>query len=372
MEVLLPLSLAIGALLVAFVAAWAITPLTSKVAHRLGILDRPDADRKIHDAPTPYLGGVAIFSALLIGTVVLVFIPGGLARWVYRDLALGVGLAVVLAVVGLFDDVRPLPPSVRFAAQIAAAAAAWSAGFQVQATPYQWANFLLTIIWFVGMTNAFNLLDNMDGLSAGLAGVGALSFAAMGVLEELVVLSVVAAALAGASFGFLAHNRHPAKAFMGDAGSMFLGFALALIGLELRFDNLIKVTFLVPVVVLGVPIFDTTLVVLSRLRNRRPIHQGGRDHISHRLVKAGLSVRTSVALLYWSGLCLGWLGLVISRSNVQVGWMLLGFVLALGGFFGRLMWRVSVYDEPVGIPSPEELVKGPPPGSEPPHVGEPG
>lgn len=333
-------------------AAWAITPLTSKLARRLGILDQPDVARKIHETATPYLGGVAIFSALLIGTVVLLFVPGGLQRWVYRDMALGIGLAVVLALVGLFDDVRPIPPVVRFVAQIGAAATVWSVGFQVQATPYPWVNFTLTILWFVGMTNAFNLLDNMDGLSAGLAGVGALSFAAMGVLEELVVLSVVAASLAGASFGFLAHNRHPAKVFMGDAGSMFLGFILALIGLELRFDNLVKVTFLVPVVVLGVPIFDTTLVVLSRIRNRRPIHQGARDHISHRLVKAGLSVRTSVALLYWSGLCLGWLGLVISRSSVQVGWMLLGFVVALGGFFGRLMWRVSVYDEREGVKRP--------------------
>jgi UDP-GlcNAc:undecaprenyl-phosphate GlcNAc-1-phosphate transferase len=114
----------------------------------------------------------------------------------------------------------------------------------------------------------------------------------------------------------------------------------------LEFDNLLEVTFLVPVVVLGVPIFDTTLVVAGRLAHGRGPFSGGQDHISHRLVAIGLPVKEAVGLLYWSGLCLGWLGIVITRANVQVGWMLLGFVLSLGLFFGRLLWRVPVYETP--------------------------
>jgi UDP-GlcNAc:undecaprenyl-phosphate GlcNAc-1-phosphate transferase len=132
---------------------------------------------------------------------------------------------------------------------------------------------------------------------------------------------------------------------MGDAGSTFVGFLLALIGVRLRFDNLVEVTFLIPVVVLGIPILDTTLVITSRKLNGRPIFLGGRDHISHRLVHIGFSVPVAVGLLLWTGVCLGWLGLVISRSTVGVGWMLLGFVIALGLFFGGLLLRVPVYEE---------------------------
>jgi UDP-GlcNAc:undecaprenyl-phosphate GlcNAc-1-phosphate transferase len=127
---------------------------------------------------------------------------------------------------------------------------------------------------------------------------------------------------------------------MGDAGSLFLGFILAILGIELRFDNLVEVTFLVPVVVLGLPILDTTLVVLSRIRSGRPIWVAARDHVSHRLVAIGLPVKDAVLLMYWSALCLAWLGLVISRASVEIGWMLLSFVLALALFFGRLLWKV--------------------------------
>lgn len=262
---------------------------------------------------------------------------------------------MVLSLVGLVDDIRPLPRSLRLGAQILAALAAWQVGFKVQATPWTWLNVAIMVVWVVGITNAFNLLDNMDGLSAGLAGLAAVSFATMGILESLPPLTIVSAALGGAAFGFLMHNRHPAKAFMGDAGSLFIGFLLALIGIKLQFENLVKVTFLVPVVVLGIPIFDTTLVVLSRIRHGRPAFLGGRDHVSHRLVRIGLPIKTAVGFLYFSGLCLGWLGLVISRSTVQVGFMLLGLVTALAAFFGYLLWGVPVYtDETAEIRSLEE------------------
>jgi UDP-GlcNAc:undecaprenyl-phosphate GlcNAc-1-phosphate transferase len=328
------------------IAAFAVTPVTAKLARRLGILDRPPGQDsyKRQAEPVPYLGGVAIFGGLTIGAAVPVLLiasrhPETFSR-VYLPAIL---VAIALGVVGLWDDVRSLPRSARVVAQIGGAGAAWAIGFRVMATPWTWLNVVLTVLWIVGMTNAFNLLDNMDGLSAGLAGVGALSFAVMGVLENLSVVALVAAALAGAAIGFLAHNRHPAKVFMGDAGSLFLGFLLALIGIKLEFENLLEVTFLVPVIVLGLPIFDTTLVLISRWRHGRPLFHGGRDHVSHRLVAIGLPVKATVGLLYFAGLCLGWLGLVISRSNQQVGFMLLGFVMALALFFGFMLLKVPVY-----------------------------
>ncbi|MDP9067837.1 MAG: undecaprenyl/decaprenyl-phosphate alpha-N-acetylglucosaminyl 1-phosphate transferase [Actinomycetota bacterium] len=338
----------VGAFIVAYAAAFAITPVTSKLARRLGILDHPQDDpggHKRHSAAVPYLGGVAIFVGTVAGSIFMGFRPELPLPQPVAQFALGLAIAVVLGLVGLADDIRPLPRSGRFIVQVAAALAAWQVGFRVQATPSDAVNVFITVLWIVGITNAFNLLDNMDGLSAGLAGVGALSFAVMGALGDLPELAVIAAALGGASLGFLGHNRHPARVFMGDAGSLFLGFLLAIIGIELRFENLVRVTFLIPVIVLGLPILDTTLVTLSRARHGRKLFLGHRDHVSHRLVQVGLPVKTTVRLLYWTGLCLGWLGLVISRATPQVAYMLLGFVVALGVFFGWLLFRVPVYEE---------------------------
>jgi UDP-GlcNAc:undecaprenyl-phosphate/decaprenyl-phosphate GlcNAc-1-phosphate transferase len=340
------LALTLAALLVAYIAAYLLTPLSGKLAHRLGVLDHPHDEGggyKQHATATPYMGGLAVFVGLAVGAILLLFIPEGITSVPTGRYAWIIAIALGLGVVGLLDDVRSLPRSVRLCAQALAALGAWELGFRVTAAPSEWMNLALTILWIVGITNAFNLMDNMDGLLAGVAGIACLSFAAMGLLSDLPVLPLVAAALAGAAFGFLAHNRHPAKIFMGDAGSMFFGFLIALLGMKLNFENLLKVTFFVPVVVLALPIFDTTLVVLTRLAHRKGVFLGGRDHVSHRLVAIGLPVRTTVWLLYWCALCLGWLGIVISRSTVEVGWMLIGLVMALAIFFGALLWRVPVH-----------------------------
>ncbi len=337
--------LALGALAVGALVAYIVTPATGWLARRFGVLDHPDPDpsgRKTHEESTPYLGGVAIICGLAAGSLFVVMTPDVGASTVIENIPALLGVAVVIAAIGLADDIRTLPRWLRAGAQIAAALLAWWGGFRVQ-LPWEVLNLPITLLWIVGVTNAFNLLDNMDGLTAGIAGVGALSFAVMGVVGNLFIVPIIAAALAGAAFGFLAHNRHPAKIFLGDAGSMFIGFLLALIGLQLRFENLVNVTFLVPVVVLGVPIMDTTLVALSRLRHHRPVFLGGRDHISHRLVQLGLPVKAAVHVLYWAALCLGFLGLVISRANQEVAYMLLGFVVVVGVYLARFLWRVPVY-----------------------------
>lgn len=338
-------ALAFAALLASAAVAFLVTPITGMVARRFGILDHPDIDpqgRKKHEEATPYLGGAAIICGLVAGTVTLAWVPDVGITTVLANLPPLLAVAVVLGAIGLADDIRSLPRWFRAAAQLTAALLAWWAGFRVE-LPWEPINLALTLLWIVGITNAFNLLDNMDGLTSGVAAVAAFSFAVMGAINGLYIVPVIASALAGSCFGFLMHNRHPAKIFMGDAGSMFIGFLLALIGLQLRFDNLLSVTFLVPVVVLGIPILDTSLVVLSRLRHGKPVFLGGRDHVSHRLVLLGLPVKETVNLLYWSGLCLGWLGLIISRSSVEIGYMLLALVLAVVAYFGRLLWKVPVY-----------------------------
>ena len=336
------MALTIISLVIGFVVTFLATPLMSRAAHALGILDHPDdspTGYKVHEGPTPYLGGLAMYLGVGAGWLLIYLSNGNQVG----NLVVGFLLAVALGLLGLWDDIRHLPRSVRLIGQVGAAAGAWAVGFQAAPTPEPALNVAVTLLWIVGITNAFNLLDNMDGLSSGLAAIGAFSFGVMAIIEDLPGLAIASFALAGAAWGFRLHNKHPAKVYMGDAGSTFLGFLLALIGMQLRFDNLLEVTFLVPVVVLGIPIFDTTLVVLTRLKNRRGIFRGGRDHVSHRLVQTGLPVKAAVWLLLWCGACLGWLGLVISRSNVQVGWMLLGFVMALGVFFGGLLWNAPSY-----------------------------
>ncbi|HEU4480859.1 MAG TPA: MraY family glycosyltransferase [Actinomycetota bacterium] len=293
---------------------------------------------------------MAIFCGLILGAGLFLALPAARSLTLARPVLIAVALALGLGIVGLVDDVRALSRTFRVVMQAAAAVVAWYAGFRVHATSSQALNMAITIVWIIGITNAFNLLDNMDGLSAGLAGVAAVAFSAMGILGHQAAIAILSGALGGAALGFVGHNRYPAKIFMGDAGSLFLGFLLALIGVRLRFPNVVEVTFLVPVVVLGLPIFDTTLVVLSRLRAGRRPFTGGRDHVSHRLIKVGLPVETAIGLLYWSGLCLGWLGFVISRSTTSVGWMLLGFVVALGIFFGTLLLKVPVYEDAAPAP----------------------
>lgn len=325
-----------------FLIAVAGTPLAGRLAHAFDVLDHPDAaDHKNHDDPTPYLGGIALFAGAVIGSLLLFAVDDAPGR---SDLLVAVALGVALGVVGLIDDVRALPPGIKFGAQLLAALGAWSVGFEVHLTQIEGLDIALSLLWIVGITNAFNLLDNMDGLSAGLAGIAAGVFAVLSLIGELHALSVVAGALSGACFGFLVHNRHPAKVFMGDAGSLFLGFLLALIGVRLRFDNLLQVTFLIPVVVLAVPILDTSVVVISRLISNRSPLTGGRDHISHRLVNVGLSVRMAVFALYLMGICLGWIGIVMSQATREVGWMLIALVAFVGVIMLLTLLRVPVYE----------------------------
>lgn len=342
-----PVISAASGFLIAAIVAYALTPLTGRLALHFGVIDHPSQDaggHKQHATATPYLGGIAIVAGLMLGSLPVLFLAEGIP---IKHFALMIAAGLLLGLVGLADDVRPLPRTLRLTAQIAVAIAAYIYGFGVSTTAHDWIDISLTILWIVGITNAFNLLDNMDGVSAGLAGIAALTFAAMGLLNDLPILPTIAASLSGAALGFLKHNRHPAKVFMGDAGSLFLGFLVGLLAMRLRFDAPREVTFLVPVVVLGIPILDTALVVFSRLRHQRPVFLGGRDHIAHRLVMTGLSTRTAVYLMYLTALCLGWIGLVISRSPIDTALMLSGFVLVLGFIGGAVLWRVPVYAEEV-------------------------
>lgn len=219
------------------------------------------------------------------------------------------------------------------------------------------------MIWIVAITNAFNLLDNMDGLSAGVAVIAAGFFAVIAVMNGQYLVAPLAAALAGCALGFLRSNFHPARIYMGDAGSLFLGFVLAVVGVKLSFPVSGQATFLVPVLVLGVAIFDTALVSATRIRHGRSPFQGGRDHTSHRLVVCGLSVPGAVTLIYGAAVTLGLLAFTMVRVDAATGVVLLVVLGVLGGAGGFVLARVPVYEsqqrQAVNLPVPR-MMRGTP------------
>ncbi len=298
-----------------FAAAVGFTPITRRLAFHFGVLDQPSA-RKVHQRPTPLLGGLAIYGALILA---LVFFSPPFYLVEFGAILAG---TTWLVLVGFVDDRRGMQPWVKMAGQLVAGAVLVGAGIHVRIFASDVLNIGLTLFWIVGITNAMNFQDNMDGLAAGITAVAALFFFVMAVREELSLVSSLAAALAGASIGFLIYNFNPASTFMGDMGSMVLGFLLSVLAIKLDFRVPAEqqiVTWMVPVVVLGIPIFDTTLVVFTRLRERRSPMQGGKDHTSHRLVSLGLSPRAAVLTLYMIGALLGLMAIVLSTASVAEG-----------------------------------------------------
>ena len=330
----------VGAFVGSLFMVLGLTPLALRVATARQVLDHP-GDYKIQDSAVPYLGGVALALSFSL-TVLIATLLNPPADGI-RQLAAILGLAVALSVVGLADDLWNLHPLPRFAGQVGAAVAVWLSGVSVSLFDQPVADGVLTILWIVGITNAFNLLDNMDGLSAGIAAIASAFFFILAVIHGQVAVAALSIALCGCALGFLRSNFHPARIYMGDAGSLFLGFLLAVIGIKLRFDAPREITFMVPVLVLGVPIIDTSMVTIARLSHRRSPFAGARDHISHRLVFVGLSVPTAVSLVYAAGISLGWLAIVMSRVDRISGFILMALTVTVSTFIATLLGRVPVY-----------------------------
>ena len=294
----------------AMVLAIAVTPLAKKLALTTGTVDKPGA-RKIHSVPIPLLGGLGIYLAFIL--TVLVF--GDFFR--IPQLASIVLGASLVSFMGIWDDSKGLRPLVKLLCQVVAAVILILSDIYVSIFPVPILNYLITILWVVGITNSLNLLDNMDGLSGGIAAVCSAFFLLMAAVSGQYLVAMLAAAILGACVGFLRYNFNPASIFMGDTGSLFLGFMLAALGIKLRFDNTSVVTWMVPVIVLGLPIFDTTLVTLSRLRRGlNPLTTPGKDHLSHRLVAMGMTNKEAVLSLYLMGGSLGLVAFYVTKASL--------------------------------------------------------
>jgi UDP-GlcNAc:undecaprenyl-phosphate GlcNAc-1-phosphate transferase len=318
-----------------------LVPAVRALARRWGMVAAPSPDRW-HRRPTPLLGGVAIFVATIASLLALRPSPHLLLVAVTGAAMFGVGLV---------DDFVHLKPSTKLIAQIALASVLVFFGYRLEWVASMTFDAVLTMVWIVGITNAVNLLDNMDGLCGGvglIVGVGlVMGLAPAG---SSAALTCYIAALVGAMAGFLVYNVHPASIFMGDGGSLFIGFTLAAAALELptgHRDSDILVAVAAPVLVMLLPIFDTMLVTASRLLSGRPASQGGRDHSSHRLVAIGLPERSAVMVL-WAiaalGAATGW---AIRHVPASWGAMTVALFALSMALFAAFLSRVRVYDHPV-------------------------
>lgn len=324
-------------ILTAFALAVAGTAVVRHVARRFGLVVAPREDRW-HSRPTALYGGVAIALATLAAL--------GVFQWqalLGHPAALAVvGSAAFLCVVGLVDDAWGLSPITKLILQLAAATLLVVVGTTLKVTPFNPVNGLLTLFWFVGIVNALNLLDNMDGVTAGVSAVAALGFAAFFLAAGDPVLAMVALAVAGAAGGFLVFNFKPASIFMGDTGSLFLGASLAGLGAAYpaASGNVGPLALMVPALVLLVPILDTTLVTITRTIHNRRISVGGRDHSTHRLVAMGFSEAGAALFLFGVGvsaLLVAWAAdATRSAAGVWLGLLFLIGAMVFTGYLGRL------------------------------------
>ncbi len=295
----------------ALVCAIGATPVMRRIALRTGMLDQPSA-RKVHATPIPRLGGVAMYGAFMLALVLF-------ADRFYISQVVGIVVgATWVSFLGLWDDRVGLHAGFKLAGQILGALILLIAGVTIDVLHQPILDAALTILWVVGITNAMNLLDNMDGLAGGVAAIASGFFLILAAVNGQYLVASLSAALLGASIGFLIYNFNPALIFMGDSGALFLGFMLAATGIKLRFPtHPLLATWFIPIVVLALPIFDTTLVFVSRLRRGlNPLTHPGTDHISHRLVARGFTRREAVLILYLVAIALGVMAMLCTQIDV--------------------------------------------------------
>jgi UDP-GlcNAc:undecaprenyl-phosphate GlcNAc-1-phosphate transferase len=291
----------------------AVTPVVRRLSIRASLVDRPGG-RKVHTKAVPRLGGIGIFAGFA-AAVAVEAVGETLWHWpaaiIHADLPLigaAAGLALIFAV-GLVDDLRGLTPGVKFLGQLLAAAIPIAAGLRVENVPFGGGlqglgllSYPVTALWIVGFANVFNLIDGLDGLAAGVAAIAAASFLVLGVQMNQIVPTVLAASLIGACIGFLRYNFNPASIIMGDSGALFIGFALACMSLQGVMKSAAAISLVVPLLVIGVPVFDTASAIIRRRLHGRPIQEADNGHIHHRLLHRGFSQRQTVLIIYaWSG-----------------------------------------------------------------------
>ena len=329
-----------AALLTAAIVAFITTPVVRTLAFRVGAVDVPRDNRRMHNHPIPRMGGLAIFFGFILSALIFVPLDAPL-----RGMLLG---AVIIVILGIFDDIYALPALPKLLVQIAAATVAVLMGNQIEvlsnpnifsSNPYWDLGFLsipISVFWIVGITNAVNLIDGLDGLACGVSTISSMTMLVIALTVAEPDVALLMAALAGGCIGFLPYNLNPAKIFMGDTGSTFLGFILATVSIEGLFKSYAIISFAVPFLMLGLPIFDTCFAILRRVSHGQSPMAPDRGHIHHRLIDMGFNQKQAVAVLYIISAILGLCAVVLTTSGELKAMMLLLALCAAGAVSGRI------------------------------------
>ena len=313
-----------AAFLTSLVLALAFTPLAIWLAPKIGAMDIPKDERRVHVKPIPRFGGMAIFIGVMASTLIFImpaFIPGKTVEGIL------IGGALIY-LFGVIDDLRDINPKLKLLGQVVCACIVYASGIRLDfindflggedllfsSVPA----FLVTILWIVGITNAVNLVDGLDGLAAGIAAIASLCIAYAGYIHGHYVAATAMLAVAGGALGFLPYNFHPAKIFMGDGGSQFLGFCLATFSLIQPVKSATVVAVAIPALVLGLPIFDTAFAILRRIIRRQSIIVADKEHLHHRIMRAGFGQRRSVMIMYCISGIMGVIAVLYSRGHMMV------------------------------------------------------
>ncbi len=310
------------------------TPAVIALAKKTGAVDKPDA-RKVHKKPVPRIGGAAIF----LGFMSAIILTAIMAKFQGEMLFEVIGLIVsgtLMFLVGIVDDYKNLPAKVKLLGQIVAAAVlvlAFDVRIDFITDPFgdyiylEWFAVPATLFWLVGITNTVNLIDGLDGLAAGVSLIAAGTIFLVAMEQNFFLITILTAALAGAAFGFLFYNTNPARIFMGDSGSLFLGFMLAGISVIGATKSTTTIALIVPILALGLPILDTTFAIVRRYRGGQPIFKPDKGHLHHRLLNLGFSQRQAVFLMYLFSAILGLSAIVLTEVSGKFAILILGLML---------------------------------------------
>ncbi len=337
------------ALLTALVISFLATPVVKTFAYKVGAIDVPKDARRMHKVPIPRLGGLAIFIGFMVSILLFVKITPEM-----KSILLGAAIIVVLGVV---DDIMALPAMLKFVVQIIAAAIPATHGVVIQAFSNPnifsknlywvlgWLSIPVTVLWIVAITNAVNLIDGLDGLANGVSAISATTMLVIALLASEGQVAIVLAALVGACVGFMPYNMNPAKMFMGDTGATFLGYILATMSIQGLFKYYAVISFVVPFLILGLPIFDTAFAFIRRIAHGQSPMHADRSHIHHRLIDMGLNQKQAVATLYVISAILGLSAVVLTTGGEQKAMLLFAALCIVAVVAARVVFPKELREE---------------------------
>ena len=320
---------------IAFLLSLYLTPLMRKAALQFGIIDKPDGNLKNHHEPVAYLGGLAVYLSFLVSLALILS---------FDQEMLGILLAgTIIVILGLIDDFGVLSPGVKLCGQSIAVLVLLRSGIVIKLGFLPWyVTFPLSYLWLIGITNAFNIIDVMDGLSAGVAFVCSLSIFVVGVLNDSMTIAIMAASLGGALLGFLRYNFEPAKIYMGDTGSMFIGMMLGALAMIGNYTTQNLIACIAPVLILGVPIFDTFFVMYIRYLRGMSVISGSPDHFALRLRKWRLSTRQTVVGSYLISILLGSAALFMMQLSPLQALILISVLIVAALLIGYFLKKIDM------------------------------